>query len=161
MSRTKSDATPLYEGMFLMNPQAVGGELSASLDTVRQMLDKQEAEVLALSKWDDRKLAFPIRGQKRGAYLLALFRLDGKRIPGLERDCELSEEVLRVMVTRADHMGEAEIEQAINDAKVTQDETKLRAAGEGEGEGAGEGASESQPAAKSAPAAASEPAGEE
>lgn len=145
MSKPKSDATPLYEGMFLINPQATAGDLSAGLDFVRGVLEKQEAEILALRKWDDRKLAYPIKGQKRGTYVLALFRVDGKRITPMERTCELSDEVLRVMVTRADHFGDLEIEQAIKDAQTTRDEVALRS-DEGT-QDAGETASEPAPTA--------------
>ncbi|MFW6059078.1 MAG: 30S ribosomal protein S6 [Phycisphaeraceae bacterium] len=126
MSKAKSDATPLYEGMFLINPQATAGDLNAGLEFVRQALEKQNAEIVALHKWDERKLAFPIKGQKRGTYLLALFRMDGKNVTPLERTCELSDEVLRVLITRADHFGDVEIEQAVKDAQTTRDEAKLR-----------------------------------
>ena len=150
MSKAKSDATPLYEGMFLLNPQE-GSDLSAGLAYVRQVLEKQEAEILALRKWDERKLAFPIKGQKRGTYLLALFRMDGKRITPMERECELSEQVLRVLVTRADHFGETEIEEAIKEAQTTRDEAKLRS--DEPGEGAGEGGQSTEEPAQPQPTA--------
>jgi small subunit ribosomal protein S6 len=136
MSKPKSDTVPLYEGMFLMDLTAVGGDLAAGLDRVRQLLEKHQAEVLATSKWDERRLVYPIKGQRRGTYVYALFRMDGKRIAAMERECELSEDVLRVLITRADHFGELEIEQAVNAANTTRDEAKLRAAGEGQGQGA-------------------------
>lgn len=140
MSKPKSDAVPLYEGMFLLSPAALEGDLSKGLDMVRQLLEKREAEIVALRKWDERRLVYPIKGERRGTYFLALFRMDGKRITPLERECELSEEVLRVMITRADHLGELEIEQAVQAAATTRDEAKLRAAGEDQAPAAEPGA---------------------
>ncbi|MEX0654107.1 MAG: 30S ribosomal protein S6 [Phycisphaeraceae bacterium] len=129
MAETK---TNLYEAMFLIDPRA-GLELQGSLDKVREILERAGAEIVALNKWDERKLAYPIRGQKRGLYVLGLFRVDGKQITRIERDCNLSDEVLRVMVTRGEHLGEVEIQNAIDGIQVTSDEAALREEG-GEGE---------------------------
>lgn len=115
----------LYEGMFLLDQRA-GVEFQAGLDKVREILENAGAEVVALNKWDERKLAYPIRGQKRGTYLLGLFRVEGAKITPIERSCHLSEEVLRVMITRGEHLGEMEIEAAINNVSLTQDEAELR-----------------------------------
>ncbi len=117
---------PLYEGLFLMSQESTG-DLSGSLEMVQGILDRAEAETLVLRKWDERKLAYPIKGQKRGLFLLALFRVNGVQIANIERDCNLSDEVVRVMFTRADHMGEVEIEAEVKEGQATRDEAKLKA----------------------------------
>lgn len=122
----------LYEGLFLMSP-AAGGDLPGSIQFVREMLERAGAEILTVNKWDDRRLAYAIRGQKRGLYILALFRVNGVQIANIERDCNLSEQVVRVLMTRADHMGETEINTALSADERTATESKLRGpAGEGE-----------------------------
>lgn len=122
---------PLYEGLFLMNQQAFAGDLTAALDRVRDLLGKAGAEIVSLRKWDERKLAYPIQGQKRGLFLLTLFRVAGDQIARIERDCYLSDDVLRVLITRADHMGETEIQQEIKASQTTAAEARLRGTGEG------------------------------
>src|SRR5690554_1951956 len=123
---------PLYEGLFLMNPQALAGDRTSGVDRIQAILDRAGAEVLTLRKWDERKLAYPTKDQKRSTYPLSLFRVDGSKITRIERDCLLSEDVLRVLITRGDHLAEAEIEAAINATDVARDEAKLRAIGEGD-----------------------------
>ena len=121
-----ADPTPkLYEGMFLMSQSAISAGLGSAIDTVRGMLDRAEAEVLALSKWEERKLAYPIENQKRGTFLLALFKVKPTQVVNIERDCNLSEDVLRVMMTRADHMGETELSEALKAADVSADAAQL------------------------------------
>lgn len=121
-----ADTTPkLYEGLFLMSQSAISAGLGSAIDTVRGMLDRVDAEVLSLSKWEERKLAYPIEGQKRGTYLITLFKVKPTQIVNIERDCNLSEDVLRVMMTRADHMGETEIAEALKAADVSADAAKL------------------------------------
>ncbi|MEM8739251.1 MAG: 30S ribosomal protein S6 [Planctomycetota bacterium] len=122
-----ADSTPkLYEGMFLMSQSAVSAGLGSAIDTVRGMLDRVEAEVITLGKWEERKLSYPIEGQKRGTYLLTLFKAAPTQIANIERDCNLSEDVIRVMMTRADHMGETEIAAARKDAEASTVETNLQ-----------------------------------
>lgn len=115
----------LYEGLFLMSPSA-GGDLAGAVEFVREMLDRAGAEILTIQKWDDRKLAYAVRGQKRGTYILALFRVGGVQIANIERDCNLSEQVSRVLITRGDHLGETEIESIVNAGEKTATEVKLK-----------------------------------
>jgi small subunit ribosomal protein S6 len=120
------DNSNLYEGLFLMSQSAVGGGLGAAIEHVRDALGRIDAEVITLRKWDDRKLAYPIKGQKRGIYLLSLFRGDGTRLTEVERTCNLSEQVLRVMMTRCDHYGQVEYDAELEEAKAIEAEQKLR-----------------------------------
>ncbi len=130
-----ADPTPkLYEGMFLMSQSAISAGIDSAISTVRGMLDRVDAEVLALSKWEERKLAYPIDNQKRGTYLLTLFKVKPTQVVNIERDCNLSEDVLRVMMTRVDHMGETEIAEALKAADVSADAARLEETQAAEGE---------------------------
>jgi len=116
----------LYEGLFLINQQEMAGDLDGTLSHVREMLDRAEAEVVSLRKWDERKLAYPVNGQKRGLFILALFRVRPVQVANIERDCNLSELVMRVLMTRADHYGEVEIEAELKEAETSATEAKLK-----------------------------------
>ena len=108
-----ADSTPkLYEGMFLMTQGSVTAGIDAAIDIVRGMLERADAEIIHLYRWEERKLAYPIAGQKRGTFLLTHFNAPPQAIVAVERECNLSEDVLRVMMTRADYMGDVEMEQA-------------------------------------------------
>lgn len=128
----------LYEGMFLLNQQAVAADLSGAVEHIREILNRAEAEIIVLSKWDERKLAYEIRGQKRGLFVLAYFKARASQIANIDRDCNLSEQVLRSMIIRADHMGEEEIELAKKNAELAF-EARLRSSGEGAGRTRAEG----------------------
>lgn len=115
----------VYEGLFLF-PQAASGNLQAALDHLTDLLARANADVISLGKWDERRLAYEIKGNKRGVYFLAYFRAAGSSLAGLERDCNLSEQILRAMVTRAEHLPQEVIDAAEGRAKLA-DEIKLRA----------------------------------
>ncbi|MEM8783649.1 MAG: 30S ribosomal protein S6 [Planctomycetota bacterium] len=119
-----ADSTPrLYEGMFLVSQAAVTNGLDACLEKVSGLFARIDAEVLALRKWEDRKLAYTIDGQKRGTYLIAYFNAVPTNLIKLERDCNLEDDVIRVMFTRCDHFGEIELNNAINDIRPEVEET--------------------------------------
>lgn len=125
----------IYEGMFLF-PQSAAADFQGMIDHVNEILSRADAEILAMKKWDERRLAYDIKGNKRGMYLLAYFKADRQRITGIERDCNLSELLLRSLVIRADHIPAEEIE--VTDQRVAlADEAALRKA-EAESEAAKE-----------------------
>jgi small subunit ribosomal protein S6 len=115
----------LYEGLFLMNQSTVASDFTGAMDHLKQIFDRAEAEVIVLDKWDERKLAYEIEGQKRGTFFLAIFRARGTQIANIERDCNLSELVLRNIIIRGDHLGEPELELAKKGVKAMI-EAKLR-----------------------------------
>ena len=100
----------LYEGMFLLDNQAVRADWNGAKSTVTGVLEKHGAKVHTARRWDERKLAFPVKHRKRGTYLLAYYDLETEGIDGLRRDLELSETVLRYLLLRTDEVPEAEVE---------------------------------------------------
>lgn len=115
----------LYEGLFLFNNSVINSSVATATQILKEILARAEAEVISISRWDDRKLAFPVDGQKRGLYLLTYFKVRGTQIPNIERDVNLSDQVLRCLILRAEHVGSAELELAIEAQKTTQDHIKL------------------------------------
>lgn len=114
-----------YEAMFLF-PQHQATDLRGAVDHVQNILSRAEAEIISLCKWDERRLAYEIRGNKRGIYFLVYFRARRTAIVGIERDCNLSERILRSIVLRAD-MVPLERMEAADGRERLEDEIRLRA----------------------------------
>lgn len=119
------DRTYTYEGLFLF-PQAAVADLQTASDHVLEILNRAEAEVLAFKKWDERRLAYEVQGNKRGLYFLVYFKTKGSKLAHIERDCNLSEKMLRALITRADHLLE-DVMKAAEGRQQLSDEIKLRA----------------------------------
>jgi small subunit ribosomal protein S6 len=93
----------VYEAMFVIDSgdAAVWDEMTSHIANI---LTRQGAEIIGITRWDERKLAFPIAKRKRGTYVLAFFAMgDAGAIHEIETDCRLSEKILRVLVLKADH----------------------------------------------------------
>ena len=97
-----------YEAMFVMD-SGMASDWKLAEGEIKRLTDRAEAQLLCCRRWDERRLAYEIGGRKRGCYVLTYFRADPSRIVGLERDAQLSENVLRTLVLRADHVSEEEI----------------------------------------------------
>jgi len=95
-------AKKLYEAMFLVDSALAGADWDGVLATIKSILQRAEAEVVSLRKWADKRLAYEIDHKTKGTYILCYFRADGKRIGDIERDVQLSERIMRVLILNAE-----------------------------------------------------------
>ncbi|MEL6330154.1 MAG: 30S ribosomal protein S6 [Planctomycetota bacterium] len=119
------DRVRLYESMFLLS-QAVAADLNGAIEHIEAILQKGGAELVAIRKWDERRLAYEIDKQKRGVFILTYFKGGPETVTLIERDCNLSEQIMRVMVIRADHLTEDEA-LGQNDREGLAAEARMRA----------------------------------
>ncbi len=92
----------VYECMFLLDTNKVAGDVPAAAKQIHGILEKNHAEMLASRPWDERRLAYPVNGHKKGLYYLTYFRVDGKNLIEIEKDIALNEMILRFLVIRVD-----------------------------------------------------------
>lgn len=117
--------TYTYEGMFLLS-QAVAANLGDAVAHIRQIIEKAGGSIISMRKWDERRLAYEIKKQKRAMFILVYFSAPAPRLHEIERSCNLSEQILRNLIIRADHLTEDEMK-AADGQKELEVEAKLRA----------------------------------
>lgn len=100
----------LYEGLFLVDSAIAAGNWQLVEDTIHKILTKADAEVVSFRKWDERKLITNIGKASRGTYILVYFNCDTQRVHDIERDVQLSETLMRVMILRTDRMSQGEMD---------------------------------------------------
>ncbi len=89
-----------YEGMFLLDSSKVAVSWDESVKHVHDILAKHHAEIVASRQWDERRLAYPVNGHKKGTYLLTYFKTDGSNVEEIETDCRLSDVILRDLILK-------------------------------------------------------------
>lgn len=99
----------LYEGMFLVESGIATVDWQKVLDEIQRVLDRAGAEVVSLKKWDDRRMTYEINHKSRGTYILTYFNCDTSKLSGIERDVQLSELLIRVLILRTDRMSEQDL----------------------------------------------------
>ena len=100
----------LYEGMFLIDSSLTGADWDGIIAAIRNILEKAGAEIVSIAKWDDRRLAYDIKGKSRGTYILSYFRVDGGKIGEIEKAVRLSEKIMRVLILSAERLSPEDIE---------------------------------------------------
>ncbi len=91
-------AEQLYECMFLLDSSRYAQDPQGTEATVREYLEKCEAEIVGLAPWQDGKLAYEIDGHRKGMHYLVYFKMDGSKVEALTRMCKLSEVVIRQLL---------------------------------------------------------------
>jgi small subunit ribosomal protein S6 len=88
----------LYEGMFLVDSAMAAADWEGTLGVIENVLKRANAEIVVMRKWDERRLAYEIDRKSRGTYILCYFKADTQRISGIEKDVQLSEKIMRVLI---------------------------------------------------------------
>lgn len=95
-------AENFYEGMFILDSNRYSRESQNVASQVNQMIEAAGGHMMVSRVWEERRLAYPIQGHRKGTYWLTYFRLEGAKLTELERACQLNDNVLRVLFLRVD-----------------------------------------------------------
>ncbi len=102
----------IYEGMFLLDNQVVRTDWRSAKAMVGDTLAKHGGTVHTLRRWEEKRLAYPIKGNNRATYFLAYYEIPGENIPAMLREFDLSESVLRYLIIGVDEVSDEERELA-------------------------------------------------
>src|SRR3954452_1826422 len=86
--------------MFLLNSAQVANSWDDTVKHVHDILTKHQSEIVASRQWDERRLAYPVDGHKKGTYLLTYFKTEGGNLQEIVADCHLSDVVLRELILK-------------------------------------------------------------
>ena len=92
----------IYEGLFILNSNRYGRDPEGVAGSIQALVEKQEGTVLVSRLWEERRLAYPINGQRKGTYWLTYFRMAGEKIADLNQQANRDDDLLRHLVIRID-----------------------------------------------------------
>jgi small subunit ribosomal protein S6 len=95
-------AENVYEGMFIFDSNRYAREPGAVSGEIDQLIESAGGEMLASRLWEERRLAFPIKRQRKGTYWLTYFRLGTDQLAGINRQVEINDNVLRHLILKID-----------------------------------------------------------
>jgi len=84
-----------YETLFIAHPEVVGDELATLIDKYRKVLSDQQASVFKADNWGSRALAYPVKKQTRGSFVLLVFEAPPTVVAELERRMRIDEKVIK------------------------------------------------------------------
>ena len=93
-----------YEGMLLVEPTIAAKEWNRVTEEIDRIAKRHGAAVLQVNKWGERKLAYPVKKNNRGTFVLTYLSAPPKAVGKIKADLQLSEVILRSLLL--EHEGE-------------------------------------------------------
>jgi small subunit ribosomal protein S6 len=91
-----------YELMLVLRPDTADDRVQQILDRTTRGIAESEGQVVKVSPWGRRRLAYPISGFREGSYFIVVFDAPSASIDELERSLNITEEIMRHLTTRID-----------------------------------------------------------
>lgn len=95
-------AAYVYEGMFILDSNRYGKDPNGVSGKINSLVEKLEGEILVSRMWAEQRLAYPIKGQRRGTYWLTYFRIDSQKMDELNYACNINDDLLRFLFVKHD-----------------------------------------------------------
>ena len=98
-----------YELMYILDPKLDENGSKAILVKIAELMSKQGVEVEKTEPWGKRRLAYAIKGNWEGSYILSFLKAEPTAISEMERRLRVTDGVLRFLTVRTDEQ-EAKLE---------------------------------------------------
>ena len=103
-----------YETIFIIPADLTEDEINALIERYQSIITKNKGMVIKVEKWGKRKMAYEIKKQIRGFYILMDLVSDSAVITELERNFKIDEKILKFMtIKKEDAVDLKEIEKEI------------------------------------------------
>ena len=89
-----------YETLFVMHPELPEAQVRETVDRVKRLIEGMDGQIGETQDWGMRDLAYPIRKQPRGMYVLIQYTAQPGVVKELERTMKLADEILRFISVR-------------------------------------------------------------
>ena len=89
-----------YEVLYIVRADLDDDKVQDAVKRVNTLIERSGGTIERTNLWGKRKLAYEVKHQKEGSYVLQDFQLDPGRVPELEAGLKITEEVLRHLVVR-------------------------------------------------------------
>ena len=84
-----------YESIFIVHPEVIGDDQVALIDKYKTILSDQAADVLKVENWGTRTLAYQVKKQSKGCFVLVIFDAEPTVIAEYERRMRIDEKVIK------------------------------------------------------------------
>ncbi len=84
-----------YETIFIVHPDVAGDAYAAALEKFKGVLTEQGAQILKVDEWGTRKLAYPVRKQTRGTYVMVVYEANPEVIAEFERRMRIDDAIMK------------------------------------------------------------------
>ncbi len=91
-----------YELMLILRPDVADDKAQGLIDRTTRQVTTGGGQIVKVAPWGRRRLAYQIDRYREGSYHIILFEAPAEVIAELERGLQITEEVIRHLVTRVE-----------------------------------------------------------
>ena len=91
-----------YELMLILRPDVADDKAQAVIDRTTRQVSAGGGQIVKVAPWGRRRLAYQIDRYREGSYHIVLFEAPPEVIAEMERGLQITEEVIRHLVTRVE-----------------------------------------------------------
>ena len=89
-----------YEVLYIVRADFDDEKVQDAVKRVNTLIERSGGSAERTNLWGKRKLAYEVKHQKEGAFVLQDFQLEPERVPELEAALKITEEVMRHLIVR-------------------------------------------------------------
>jgi small subunit ribosomal protein S6 len=89
-----------YEVLYIVRPDFDDEKVQDAVKRVNTLIERSGGSAEHTNLWGKRKLAYEVKHQKEGIYVLQDFKISPDRVPELEAALKITEEVIRHLIVR-------------------------------------------------------------
>jgi len=86
-----------YETLYILKPDSPPEATLEAVEKVKSVLDTQSAKLITMDVWGKKKLAYEVKKNQKGIFILATYLADPTVIRELERNLKIHSEVLKYL----------------------------------------------------------------
>lgn len=89
-----------YEVLYIVHPDLTDEETKAVSDRYSELVTAQKGTIIKVEDWGRRRLAYEIKKQDKGSYILIDFYGPGSMIKEIERNFRIDDKVLKYLTVK-------------------------------------------------------------
>jgi small subunit ribosomal protein S6 len=104
VTRIDREAVPgargVYETIIILKSSIADEDVSKEIDKAKGVILQKYGEVVSVENMGRKKLAYEVRKERRGVYILIHFRGDRNTVADLQRVCRFNETIIKFMIVK-------------------------------------------------------------
>jgi len=91
-----------YELMYIVKPELDDQAVQQEIEKVGQLIQTNGGQLKKVTPWGKRRLAYTVKDNREGHYVVAEFDLDQAKVQEVDRVLKISDTVFRHLLVRQD-----------------------------------------------------------
>ncbi len=102
-----------FETLLLFSPELSADSREGLLKNIVDIIERESGKIEKIDQWGMRDLAYPVKKQMRGFYVLLVYEGPARLVAELERNLRITEGIYKFLTVRLDEDEVGESEEAV------------------------------------------------